>query len=77
LTIFAEQSVSNIGIRIEREHDKIRLEIADNGKGFDPQAPYRGNGLANMEARATLLGGALRLESGEGKGARVVVEWAG
>ncbi len=68
---------THIGIRIEREGDKIRLEIADNGKGFDPQAPHRGNGLANMAARALLLGGALRLESGEGKGARVVVEWAG
>ena len=64
---------AHVHIRLEKGHKTLHLEIADNGKGFDPQTPRKGNGLANMEARAALLGGVLRVESGAGRGTRVVL----
>jgi signal transduction histidine kinase/ligand-binding sensor domain-containing protein len=49
----------------------VTLEVADNGHGFDPQAPRKGNGLDNMARRAERLGGTLRIDSAAGRGARV------
>lgn len=49
----------------------IRLEIRDDGRGFDPAAAGGSGhfGLAGMERRANELGGSLRIESAPGSGA--------
>jgi signal transduction histidine kinase len=47
------------------------LEITDNGTGFDPAATSTGAGLRNMQHRAHLLGGTLKIESVAGRGTRV------
>ena len=39
------------------------LNIIDNGKGFDPQAPSGRNGLKNMHRRAEMVGGTLQIIS--------------
>jgi signal transduction histidine kinase len=45
------------------------LEIADDGKGFDPSsAAGRGHGLSNLRSRAEALGGELEIESEPGLG---------
>lgn len=49
----------------------VTVEVTDDGRGFDPQAPRRGNGLDNMARRAERLGGALRIDSAVGQGTRV------
>lgn len=49
-----------------------RLQIIDNGRGYDVTQPRR-NGLLSMQQRATALGMALRLDSAPG---RTVVEIA-
>lgn len=52
----------------------LALDIADNGKGFDPPRPNgRGFGLQTMRERAEELGGALTIESELGKGTAVAV----
>jgi signal transduction histidine kinase len=55
--------------------DQISLDIADNGRGFDPDGPpapeasrARGHGLPAMRIRATQSGGALTVESTPGEG---------
>jgi len=53
----------------------IRLSISDNGRGF-PVDAVRGpahQGLRNMRARATGLGGRLEIESRPGDGTRIIV----
>ena len=54
---------------------ELHLEIADDGAGFDPDtaAPAGHHGLANMRRRAEALGGRLLVESGEGRGTRIIV----
>jgi signal transduction histidine kinase len=54
----------------------VRLQIEDDGKGFDPAAPGRGAGIGiiGMRERAAWLGGTFRIESAPGRGTRVVVE---
>ena len=50
----------------------IRLEVADDGVGFDPRAKTpRGMGLAGMRERAGVLGGTLSIRSRTGVGTTV------
>jgi signal transduction histidine kinase len=56
--------------RAEDGRDWIAIVVADDGRGFDPQAcaprPGGGRGLGNMRRRAAALGGDLALVSGPG-----------
>jgi signal transduction histidine kinase len=53
----------------------VRLEVADDGRGFDPAAGAPGHyGLVGIRERAARRGGVARLESAPGRGTRVVVE---
>jgi PAS domain S-box-containing protein len=65
-------------VRISMVHSgrSLRLEIADDGVGFNPQArrTQEHRGLRNMRARAIAIGGALTLSSAPGKGAAVTVD---
>ncbi len=57
----------------------LTLTIADNGTGFDPEAP-RGLGhlgLANMDARMSGVGGTLAIESSSDRGTRIIVRIPG
>jgi len=48
--------------------DAARLEIADDGSGFDPASARRGRGLDNLFARAAGHGARATLESAPGRG---------
>ncbi|MGO8905896.1 MAG: GAF domain-containing protein [Solirubrobacteraceae bacterium] len=43
----------------------LRLEVQDNGAGFDADAASKGFGLAGMRERASLVGGTLTISSDE------------
>ena len=62
-------------LEVTAANGEIRLEIADDGTGFDVDAPGRGghHGLANMRRRAESLGGKLLVESAPGRGTRIIV----
>ena len=54
---------------------RIRLEIRDDGVGFNPAAaPADRYGLAGMRERADLIGADLHVESAPGHGTRIVLE---
>lgn len=44
----------------------LELRVRDNGRGFGGQSPDLGNGLSNMRARATRVGGSLEILSAKG-----------
>lgn len=50
----------------------VRLEVADDGRGFDG-GTVSGIGMASMRERAHELEGSFTMQSDDGKGARVVV----
>jgi signal transduction histidine kinase len=63
--------------------DSVCVDIADNGRGFDPdrvprrhRARTRGHGLSLMESRARRAGGTLRVESAPGEGTVVTMSVA-
>ena len=66
-------------IVLRRAGSSVRLEVNDNGVGFEPYAD-RGpahQGLANMAGRANRHGGHLSIESTEGAGTRIIAELGG
>ena len=62
------------GIRVElSERDgALRLEVRDDGPGFEPKDTVTGNGLANMRDRLATVGGELEVRSARGAGTRVL-----
>lgn len=55
---------------------RLRVEVADDGCGFDPTEPVGAGhfGLAVMRERAELAGGRLEVDSAPGRGTRVKLE---
>lgn len=51
-------------LRIAERDGRVRLVVADDGSGFDPEAPTSGFGLAGMRERLALAGGRLEVTSG-------------
>lgn len=59
-------------VSLQRDGDGIRLEVRDDGVGFDRIASQeRGQGLRNMQARAAKLGARLEISSSSGGGTRI------
>jgi two-component system, NarL family, sensor histidine kinase UhpB len=52
---------------------ELRLEIADDGRGFDTGLLSNGIGLQAMRQRAEKLGGSFEIESQAGQGTKVRV----
>jgi signal transduction histidine kinase len=59
---------------LERLEAGIRLQVTDDGEGFDEDEPKRGFGLVTMKDRAEALGGKLRVDSRRGSGTKVELE---
>jgi signal transduction histidine kinase len=63
-----------VRLTLERDGAQVRLMIADNGCGFDPQqTPAARFGLAGMRERVALLGGTINIQSRPGAGTTIVI----
>lgn len=66
---------NRVSVRLSAADGQLRLEISDDGRGFDPSAPVSAehHGLANMRRRAEQLHGRLEVGSGTGHGTRIIL----
>jgi signal transduction histidine kinase len=55
---------ATIGLCLSRAGRRVILEVSDDGRGFVPEAPSSGVGLASMAERAATAGGKLAIRSG-------------
>jgi signal transduction histidine kinase len=61
-----------IRVTILADEERIRLIVADDGRGFDRRGiGARSLGLLGMEQRAIAVGGTLDVDSAPGRGTRV------
>lgn len=80
-----QEALSNVARHAHATHvamtltlvgDELRLEIRDNGLGFDPHTlraqPGRGLGLIGMQERLAMIGGRLTIDSAPGKGTCII-----
>ena len=54
-------------LRVEEVDDVVRVEVTDDGGGFDPDARVEGFGLVGMRERVALAHGQLEIESAPGR----------
>ncbi len=66
---YAEATQIDLILNLKRRF--LKMEIIDNGKGFDPDTVKRGNGLNNLEKRAKEINGQIDIRSAPGKGTAI------
>lgn len=66
-------AANNVTISIDDTDNKIKLTIADDGKGFNTVEMKNRPGLVSMRERAASINGKLTIESETGKGTKVCV----
>lgn len=81
LVQIAREAISNavrhgdpqtLSVVLTKDGDEVVLEVEDDGRGFDSDAPTAGGrGLAGLRERAAALGGRLEIRSSAGEGTAV------
>jgi signal transduction histidine kinase len=67
--VIKHAGASSATVRIAASHDRVVLEVADDGRGFDPVAVGGDHfGLRSMHGRVADLGGRLEVTSAPGRG---------
>ncbi|MFF0012430.1 sensor histidine kinase [Streptomyces sp. NPDC005374] len=67
-------SSAAVTIGLHYADGRLTVSVRDDGHGFDPGAAHDGYGLAGLRARATEVGGTVRVRSAPGGGTTVTVE---
>jgi PAS domain S-box-containing protein len=66
-------AAKNVGVGLRTEDEAILIEVADDGRGFDPGSGRAGVGLSAMRERVEGLGGEIEVRSRPGEGTEVRV----
>jgi signal transduction histidine kinase len=68
---------TRVKVSVSREAHRLRLEICDNGVGFEPQGETlrRGHGLRGIRERVSAASGEFLLTSYPGGGVHLAVSW--
>src|SRR5690606_13845042 len=75
--VMRHAAATNVSLRVVADREFIRLEVEDDGRGFDPAVASRraleggSAGLLGMQERAVFVGAELKLQSSPGAGSRV------
>jgi signal transduction histidine kinase len=64
----------HFGATLSFSGDIVRLQLADDGVGFDPQSEHEGFGLIGMRERAEQISGSFILRTNSGQGTEIVIE---
>ena len=63
----------SVEVRLWTDDEAVLLEVADDGRGFDPGTASAGVGLSAMRERVEELGGEIEVSSHPGEGTKVAV----
>lgn len=74
--VLRHASADEAVVRIEYEHELLRVTIRDNGAGFDPETAVRPTslGLLSMRERAAAIGATFSIISRAGAGTAIILE---
>lgn len=64
---------SEISVDVKTTESKLKIQIKDNGIGFNLDEIELGNGLHNMKKRIEDIGGALQINSAENRGTEILI----
>jgi PAS domain S-box-containing protein len=63
---------TRVNVRISPKGRRLRIQIRDDGVGFDTKEVKKSTGLTGMRERALALGGEIIVDSGPGKGTKII-----
>jgi signal transduction histidine kinase len=63
-----------VEITLDCSDGVLRLQVKDDGRGFDEASIIPGNGLRNLRRRADEMKGAVRIQTAPGRGTTVQFE---
>ena len=73
--ILKHAEADELAVVIKKRETHLQIQIVDDGKGFDPNAPIKkdggGFGLLSLNERIRMLGGSFKIESEIGKGTKI------
>ncbi|MCU7617482.1 histidine kinase [Chryseobacterium sp. PBS4-4] len=61
--ILKHSRAKNVSIELEDDHERLKITISDNGKGFNTKILRDGSGLKNMALRAKLIQAEFSIQS--------------
>ena len=62
---------TTVVVEVEDRGGRLRLSVADDGSGFEPEQGHEGFGLLGMRERVALVGGEFAVVSRPGQGTAV------
>ena len=74
--IIKHAGATEVAVSMDYAENHLRIAIADNGNGFDPEKEMKKNeglGLQNIMRRAEMVGGKASVSSQEGKGSTLEI----
>lgn len=71
LNVIRHAEATTVDVSVTERHDRIQVEVRDDGAGFDPRREPRGSGIATMELFTQLGEGELTIRSRPGEGTLV------
>jgi PAS domain S-box-containing protein len=71
--ILKYSKAKTVAISLRIDNGWVRLEIIDDGVGFDPENSRRGLGLSNIYERTRLYDGRVELDTAPGRGCSMIV----
>ncbi|MCW5555655.1 MAG: ATP-binding protein [Verrucomicrobiae bacterium] len=74
--VLKHSGATQVWLRLTLDEESVRLEVEDNGRGFNPHQPAPGgNGVENMKSRLAECGGRTELLSEPGRGTKVRLQF--
>jgi len=64
---------NNLVIELQQEQHLLRLNIRDDGTGFNEGEVRNGNGLRNMRGRAASMAAGIQIDTAKGRGTHIAV----
>lgn len=74
--VVKHSGAENCTIEIEKNDNEVQLIIEDDGKGFDRDKTFEGNGLKGMRERLEFINGTVKFENNPGMRLTVIVPLA-
>lgn len=63
--IYKHAKATTVSITLSEEKKQFRMQVVDNGKGFDPSLPTSRNGVKNMQGRAKKWEGSININTSQ------------
>lgn len=64
---------AEVSVQVQPKENGIKIDISDNGKGFDLDKIDLGNGIVNMQKRIEEIGGVFKIKSELTKGTQITI----